>query len=137
MSKIKTVTELKSALSRWIGCVQAYHHKGFGGTVYYTDGFKDLLEQAACVWLLTDFLSLEVVQLWSKLDAENSNDLYLFRISVDKEKRCSLRFMDGNMELLKEWEIPYTTFPLGIYDFYISNFNGEPGKMFCFLTSEY
>lgn len=132
---MKTTQELHSALAGHYGSESAKKFTWIN-SVWATEGFQDLLEKAECLWLMTDFLCLLVQPLWAK-NVIYPGQTFLFRINVDKDAKCKMQFMDGDYKVLGKWKIPFTTFPLGEYEFYIGNFNGEPGKMLCFLKTEY
>lgn len=135
-TKVNTAEELYNELAMNIGSEQSFFVRNiFGDKVYYTEGFKDFLEKAKCYWLLTDFLSLKILQVW-KAKNKYAGSTNVFRIKRRKNSSCHLLFMNGDLETLWKKEIPYSDFPEGEFEFYIGNWNGEAGKMLCYLKSE-
>lgn len=112
---IKTTDELM--LDGHIG-TSAYYKHWFTKS-YYTDGFKDYMEQAACFWLF-DIIATEVYDVVKLLDPDVRN----FSVTQpdDQKTVLTLHGYDGN-ELWSK-HMNYSTHPNGTFNFYIG-WDGE------------
>jgi hypothetical protein len=113
MAKKMEPEELLAALAHFTGTTQWYRNPMFPAYTY-TDGVKFLAEQAGAYWLIDYVFSNQllpeirgqVFQVWKIYTA---NDQAIVKVD------------DGNGNILKEFKIPYTDFPLEEFTLYFTD----------------
>lgn len=107
MAKKIEPNQLLSELAYFTGTTQWYYHPLFK-SFRYTDGIKYLAKEAECYWLLEHIFSNQM------LPEIKSQEFQVWKILVEDSK-ATIRVEDGNDNLIKEFKIPYTDFPLPEY----------------------
>ena len=100
-------SQLLAELAHFTGTTQYYYNPAFPN-FHYTDGVKFLAEEAEAYWLL-DFIFSN--QLLPEIKAES---FQVWAIEVENNE-ATITVDDGNGNVVKKFEIPYTDFPLEKY----------------------
>jgi hypothetical protein len=95
---------LIQALKQFTGTEQWYRNPLFPKYLY-TDGVKYLAEQAGAYWLIDYIFSKQ------NLRTIQEQGFQVWKLIVD-DGRAIIKVEDGNENLIKEFKISYTDFPL-------------------------
>ena len=96
--------ELLASLAEFKGTTQWYKHPLFQKFVY-TDGARFLAVNAECYWLLEYIFSNQVIP---EIKAEEFQRWEL----IKEGNEATITVGDGNGNVVKEFKIPFTDFPL-------------------------
>ena len=99
------MTNLIQELKQFTGSDIVYRNPLFGKFVY-TEGVKHLAEKAEAYWLIDYVFSN---QLDKKIKAE---EFQVWKIKVCDDKSAVIRVEDGNDNLVKQFKLEFTDFPL-------------------------
>ena len=105
--------ELLRNLAQFTGTTQWYRHSIFR-TCLYTDGVQYLAEHAECYWLLDHIFANQA------LAEIKRQEFQVWKILVE-EGKATIRVEDGNDNLVKEFKIPFTDFPLAELTLYFTD----------------
>lgn len=101
---MKNANELLSELSQFTGTTQWFYHPLFS-KYRYTDGIRFLAKEAECYWLLEYIFSNQMI-------AEiKATEFQVWKIFV-KDEAATIKVEDGNKNIVKEFKIAFTTFPI-------------------------
>ena len=103
-----TEQQIREQLSMNIGSEKLYYHPLFKG-MNYTEGITHLRDLCQCHWLVIDVLCI------LKTLQENYE---FITIKLHKEKEsdtCRIDYEDGNGNVIKNQQYPFTDFPLNNY----------------------
>ena len=103
--------QLLADLALFTGTTQWFRNPLFPSYLY-TDGVKYLAEHAECYWLIDYILSNQAI---SKIKAM---EFQVWKINVI-DNQASIKVEDGNDNLVKEFSIPYTDFPLETFTLWV------------------
>jgi len=101
---MKNEQELLSELKQFTGTTQWFYHPLFP-KYRYTDGIRFLAKEAECYWLLEYIFSNQIIKEISK------QEFQVWRIFV-KDDAAIIKVEDGNKNVVKEFNIPFTIFPI-------------------------
>lgn len=105
--------ELLRDLAQFTGTTQWFYHPLFP-SFRYTDGVKYLAQKAECYWLLEYIFSN---QMLTEIKAQ---EFQVWKIVVIDDS-ATITVKDGNKNLVKEFKIPYTTFPFAEFDLWFTD----------------
>ncbi len=105
--------ELLTALAYFTGTTQWYRNPMFPAFTF-TDGVKFLANNANCYWLIDYIFSNQI------LPEIKDAGFQVWKISVS-ENKATVTMDDGNGNILKEFKIPYTDFPLSEFKLLFTN----------------
>ena len=108
------MTNLIQELKQFTGSDIVYRNPLFGKFVY-TEGVKYLAEKAEAHWLIDYVFSN---QLDKKIKAE---EFQIWKITVKDDKSAVIRVEDGNDNLVKQFKLEFTDFPLKEFSLWFSN----------------
>jgi len=102
---MKNSQELLANLSQFTGTTQWYKHPLFPN-FRHTDGIHYLAENAGAYWLIDYVYSY---QLESDFRGQS---FQTWKLKIDENQKAFVTVDDGNKNIIREMEIPYTDFPL-------------------------
>lgn len=105
--------ELLTALANFTGTTQWYRNPLFPAYTY-TDGVKFLAEQAGAYWLIDYVFS-------NQLLPEIQGQVFQVWKIYTANDQATVKVDDGNGNILKEFKIPYTDFPLEEFTLYFTD----------------
>jgi len=105
--------KLLEDLAQFKGTEQWYRHPVFRSFLY-TDGVKYLAEKAGAYWLLDYIFSNQTL---AKIKAE---EFQVWKIFV-KDEAAEIKVEDGNDNIVYEFKIAYTDFPLEEFTLWFLN----------------
>jgi len=105
--------ELLSELANFTGTTQWFYHPLFK-SFRYTDGVRFLAQKAECYWLLEYIFSNQTV-----LEIK-AQEFQVWKIIVI-DNVATIKVEDGNYNVVKEFKIPFTDFPLSEFSLYFTN----------------
>lgn len=108
------MTNLQEELSQFYGSETFYRHPLFRKFVY-TEGVQYLAEKSGAYWLLEYIFSN---QMDEKIKAE---EFQVWKIKVKEDNTAVIRVEDGNDNLVKQFELEFTDFPLKEFTLWFSN----------------
>lgn len=113
---MKNEHEILSTLKYFTG-TEHYYKFNFGNNVL-TDGVKEFCKLCECDWLLTD---IDAYFLTNHKNISNSDNLFwIASLKVNEDKTAVITIKeDTNIKPIITQKIPYTTFPLKDFEFYI------------------
>jgi len=111
MSQID-VNKLKSELGNFHG-TENYYYLPLFERFKYTDGVKYLAEQAGAYWLLEYIFSAQADR------ALRGENFQVWKVSVLEDNSAIIKVEDGNDNLLAEFNISLTDFPLKRIDLWL------------------
>ena len=114
MAKEIKPEELLNELAQFTGTTQWFYHPMFP-FFRYTDGVRYLAQKAECYWLLEYIFSN---QMLSEIKVQ---EFQVWKIVVNEDDSATIKVEDGNDNLVKEFKIPFTTFPLKEFDLWFTN----------------
>lgn len=114
MAKEIKPEELLRELAQFTGTTQWFYHPLFP-SFRYTDGVRYLAKTAECYWLLEYILSNQT------LPEIKAQEFQVWKIVVNDDDSCNITVEDGNKNVVKEFKIPFTTFPLKEFDLWFVN----------------
>lgn len=135
-AEILTTLDLERALDVPESSEEFYFQESRGNKIYYTEGFKNMLTITNSGWLLTEYICLEVFQVWFSTPNNNSST-FVFRIKRNVDNSLYMCLLNGDLEVIWEEALDYSDFPEGDYEFYIGVYNAKKDVMLCYLKSEY
>jgi len=101
------------ALQYFTGTQIWYKHPLFP-SFRYTDGVKYLATHAECYWLL------EAIFSYQSIPEIKSEPFQVWKL-VKQGDAATLSIEDGNDNVIKEFKIPFTDFPLEEYTLWLTN----------------
>ena len=108
------MTNLLEELKQFTGSETIYRHPLFRKYVY-TEGVQFLAEKAGAHWLIDYIFSN---QMDEKITVEG---FQTWNIKVKDDNSATIRVEDGNYNLVKEFQLEFTDFPLKEYTLWFSN----------------
>lgn len=112
MAKKIEPSELLNDLAHFTGTVNWYRNPIFPNFLY-TDGIKHLAEQAGAYWLIDFIFS-------NQISPVKEQPFQVWKIKVIEDKGF-ISVEDGNDNVIEEYEIPYTDFPLSEYSVWLTD----------------
>jgi hypothetical protein len=106
--------ELLANLRQFTGTTQWYKHSLFPN-FRHTDGIHYLAEQAAAFWLIDYVYSYQLESDFAKKSHQS------WKLRVDENKKGFVSVNDGNENIIREMEIPFTDFPLKQFTLWFVN----------------
>ena len=106
MAKKIEPEELLSELAHFTGTTQWFYNPMFPN-FYYTDGVKYLAEKAGAYWLLVYIFSNQISPI-------KEQPFQVWKITVVNNEG-TIKVEDGNYNVIKEFKILFTDFPLEEY----------------------
>ena len=100
----KKPSELLNELAQFTGTSQWYRNPLFKNFLY-TDGVQHLAENAGAYWLIDYIFSNQIIPEIKR------QEFQVWIITVEDSK-AEIRVEDGNDNVIKEFKIPFTDFPL-------------------------
>lgn len=117
LTQILAREQIEKELSTYIGSENFYRHP-IARNMIYTDGIKAFAELAEAYWFIDT-----VASYMPAIQKENNKSGDLFNIvGIQVYSNHSAHFHinhDTGMEYFIEQTIPYTTLPMGNYEFYL------------------
>lgn len=113
MAKKIEPNQLLSDLAHFTGTTQWFYHPLFK-SFRYTEGVRYLAQKAECYWLLEYIFSNQM------LPEIKAQEFQVWKISVEDSK-ATIKVEDGNYNVVKEFKIPFTDFPLSEFSLYFTN----------------
>lgn len=108
------MTNLIEDLKLFTGSEQFFRNPLFRKFVY-TEGVQYLAEKAEAYWLIDYVFS-------NQLDEEiKLQEFQTWKIKVNDDNTAMIRVEDGNCNLVKEFELTFTDFPLKEFTLWFSN----------------
>lgn len=108
---MKNKTELLAELAFFTGTTQWYYHPMFKA-YRYTDGVRYVAQEMGAYWLL------EHILIHQTLPEIKGMEFQVWKMAV-KDSKATIRVEDGNDNLVKEFEISFTDFPLDEITFWM------------------
>ena len=112
MAKEIQPNELLSELAQFTGTTQWFKNLMFPN-FRYTDGVKYLAEKAGAYWLIDYIFSNQVSPV-------KEQPFQVWKISVN-DNVGFIKVEDGNYNVVKEFKIPFTDFPLEEYTLWFTD----------------
>ena len=112
MAKKIQPNELLSELAHFTGTTQWFKNPMFPN-FRYTDGVKYLAEKAEAYWLLDYIFS-------NQISPVKEQPLQVWKITVI-DNEGFIKVEDGNNNVVKEFKIPFTDFPLKEYTLWFTD----------------
>jgi hypothetical protein len=109
-----TKTLTADALRHFTGTEQWYRH-GLNRAVLYTDGAKFVAETGGAYWLLD---TIAICQLEPRVKGE---EFQVWKLTVRPNRTATLETSDGNDNIVRTEEIPFTDFPLETITLWFEN----------------
>ncbi|MFK7748521.1 MAG: DUF6876 family protein [Kordia sp.] len=113
MAKEFKPEELLRELAQFTGTTQWFYHPLFP-SFRYTDGVRYLAQTVECYWLLEYIFSNQIIPEIKK------QEFQVWKIFVVDDS-TTIKVEDGNDNLVKEFKIPFTTFPLSEYTLWFTD----------------
>ena len=109
------MTITQQELAHFSGTTQHYYLPNFPN-YHYTDGIRYLIHNGA-TWLISDiFLYQRNPAIMKHLEQDYFQH---WKLRVNEDNSATLSCDDGNGNIIKQWEIDYTDFPLSEIRFYL------------------
>ena len=107
MAKEIAPNQLRADLAHFTGTTQWFKNRMFPN-FSYTDGVKYLAEKAEAYWLLDYIFS-------NQISPVKEQPFQVWKIAVVNNEGV-IKVEDGNANVIKEFKIPFTDFPLDEYE---------------------
>jgi hypothetical protein len=107
-----TNNNLINELSQFTGTEQYYYNPLFP-PFRYTDGIKYLAEKTGAYWLIDFIFS------YCEVPALDGEAFQVWKLIVDANDSALIKVEDGNNNILKEFKIPFTDFPLPRFELWL------------------
>lgn len=105
--------KIKSELDQFRGTEQYY--KTNLPDALYTDGVKAMAELCEAYWLVTD------ATIYGRYLSKKGHDFIVINLKKIEGDKATLTYEDGNKNVLRIDEIPFTDFPLETFKLYYTN----------------
>lgn len=111
---MKDKAALLAELAYFTGTTQYYYHPTFK-SLNYTDGVRFVAKEMGAYWLL------EHVLIHQTPPEIQPMEFQVWKMKVHENHSATIRVEDGNDNVVKEFKIPYTDFPLDEITFWVEN----------------
>lgn len=108
------MTNLLAELQHFTGSEKIYRNPLFRKFAY-TEGVQYLAEKAGAYWLIDYILSNQIDEQIKAVDFQ------AWKIKVNDDNSAVIRLEDGNGNLVKEFELEFTDFPLKEFTLWLYN----------------
>ena len=108
---MKDKAALLAQLCQFTGTSQYYYHPNFR-TLNYTDGVKFVAQEMEAYWFL------EHVLIHQTIPEAKGMEFQVWKMVV-KDSSAIITIDDGNGNVVKEFKIPFTDFPLDEITFWV------------------
>lgn len=108
------MTNLIQELQQFTGSEKVYRNPLFGKFVY-TEGVQFLAQKAGAYWLIDYILSNQIDEKIKALDFQ------AWKIKVSDNKSAVILLEDGDCNLVKDFKLVFTDFPLKEFTLWLYN----------------